>query len=47
MDDHRASARYRALVARNLLLKTLLELRGMSQSLTRVLEPRELTHAAE
>jgi xanthine dehydrogenase small subunit len=47
MDDHRASARYRALVAHNLLRKALLELRGTSQSLTRVLEPRELSHAAE
>jgi xanthine dehydrogenase small subunit len=47
MDDHRASARYRALVARNILLKALIELGGTPPSLTRVLEPRELIHAAE
>lgn len=39
MSDHRASAGYRALVARNLLLKALLEIAGADASQTRVRIP--------
>ena len=43
----RASATYRATIARNLLRKALLELRGTPLSETRLVPPREVTHAAE
>jgi xanthine dehydrogenase small subunit len=42
LSDQRASAAYRALVARNLLLKALMEMRGMPLDETRIVPPREL-----
>ena len=47
LSDMRASATYRATIARNLLRKALLELRGTPISETRLVPPREVTHAAE
>ena len=47
LSDMRASATYRATVARNLLRKALLELRGAPVSQTRLVPPREVSHAAE
>jgi xanthine dehydrogenase small subunit len=47
LSDMRASATYRSLVARNLLLKALMELRGAPVSETRLVAPREVSHAAE
>ena len=47
LSDMRASATYRATIARNLLRKALLELRGTPLSETRLVPPREVTHAAE
>jgi xanthine dehydrogenase small subunit len=44
LTDQRASAQYRSLVARNLLRKALLELRGADLSTTRVAPPRESAH---
>ena len=44
LTDQRASAHYRNLVARNLLRKALLELRGADLSATRVAPPRERAH---
>ncbi len=41
LSDQRASAAYRALVARNLLTKALIELRGESPATTRIAPPRE------
>ena len=44
MTDMRASARYRSLVARNLLKKALIEMHGADLSTTRVAPPRESAH---
>ena len=44
LSDQRASAQYRSLVARNLLKKALIELRGMQLMHTRVTPPRESAH---
>lgn len=44
MSDQRASAAYRSLVARNLLKKALIELRGAPLSATRLVSPRGLAH---
>ena len=44
IDDLRASARYRLLVARNLLRKAFME--TTSGTRTRALEPRQASHAA-
>jgi xanthine dehydrogenase small subunit len=46
LTDHRATAAYRALVARNLLFKALMETRGAPRSLMRVIEPQGLHDAA-
>lgn len=47
IDDHRASAAYRRLVAVNLLRKALLEIGGTPQAATRLSEIREAADAAE
>jgi xanthine dehydrogenase small subunit len=47
MDDHRASAAYRALVARNLLVKALAEIAGAPTAATRIAGFREVPDAAE
>ncbi len=47
IDDHRASAAYRALVARNLLRKALIEIAGASPRQTRLVAHREVRDAAE
>ncbi len=47
IDDHRASAAYRALVARNLLRKALIEIAGTSTGQTRLVAHREVRDAAE
>jgi xanthine dehydrogenase small subunit len=47
LSDHRASAGYRALVARNLLLKALTELASGDTADTRLVGPREQLEAAE
>jgi xanthine dehydrogenase small subunit len=44
LSDQRASAQYRSLVARNLLKKALIEMRGADVSATRVAPPRENAH---
>jgi len=46
LTDVRASAEYRLGVARNLLIKALAEIAGVSSPLTRVLERRESVHVA-
>ena len=46
LSDMRASAAYRSRVARNLFLKTLMELSGMPADSTRILMP-DVSHAAE
>lgn len=45
LSDHRASAAYRRLVARNLLHKALIEIAGAPLSSTRIVLPMEATHA--
>ena len=47
LDDHRASAAYRLTVARNLIVKALVEIAGAPTSVTRVAGFREVAHAAE
>ncbi len=47
MSDHRASAGYRMTVARNLLLKALLELASGDTAATRIVGRREILQAAE
>lgn len=47
LSDHRASAAYRRIVARNLLHKALLEIAGAPASEMRILSEREARHAAE
>jgi xanthine dehydrogenase small subunit len=47
LDDHRASAAYRLTVARNLVVKALVEIAGAPSSITRVAGFREVAHAAE
>lgn len=47
MDDHRASAAYRSLVARNLLVKALAEIAGAPSAATRIAGFREAPDAAE
>jgi xanthine dehydrogenase small subunit len=47
MDDHRASAAYRATVARNLLFKALMEIAYGSTHATRIIAQRESLQAAE
>jgi xanthine dehydrogenase small subunit len=47
IDDHRASAAYRALVARNLLRKALMEIGGTPQAETRLPHAMEASDAAE
>ncbi|MBV9702212.1 MAG: xanthine dehydrogenase small subunit [Methylobacteriaceae bacterium] len=47
MTDHRASAAYRGLVARNILFKALAEAGGLPRSATRIIEPSEIRDAAE
>ena len=47
IDDHRASAAYRNLIARNLLRKALTEIAGAPLSRTRIVPPREVRDAAE
>ena len=46
IDDARASAAYRSLIARNLFLKTLMEISGVPIDITR-LSSLEAPHAAE
>lgn len=46
LTDQRASSAYRSLVARNLLRKALIELRGTPLAQTRVAPPREVMHDA-
>jgi xanthine dehydrogenase small subunit len=45
IDDHRASAAYRKLVAANLMRKALMELSGIPLEVTRLAVPRESAHA--
>ena len=47
LSDHRASAEYRSLVARNLLHKALLEIAGAPLSSTRIVTHVEAAHAGE
>ncbi len=47
LSDHRASAEYRILVARNLLHKALLEIAGAPLSSTRIVSQMEAAHAGE
>ena len=47
LDDHRASAAYRRLVAGNLLRKALIEIGGAPRETTRLARAREARHAAE
>ena len=47
LSDHRASAGYRSLVARNLLHKALLEIAGAPQFSTRIVSHTEAAHAGE
>ncbi len=47
LSDHRASAAYRSLVARNLLHKALLEIAGAPLTSTRIVSHREAAHAGE
>jgi xanthine dehydrogenase small subunit len=47
LDDHRASAAYRLTVARNLVVKALVEVAGAPSTITRVAGFREMPHAAE
>jgi xanthine dehydrogenase small subunit len=47
LSDHRASAAYRSLVARNLLHKALLEIAGVPLSTTRIVSHGEAAHAGE
>jgi xanthine dehydrogenase small subunit len=47
LDDHRASAAYRATVARNLLFKALSETASEQTSATRIIGQRETLEAAE
>ena len=47
LDDHRASAAYRALVARNLLWKALTEIASGSTAATRLVGLRPVLQAAE
>ena len=46
IDDARASAGYRSLIARNLFLKTLMEVAGIPSEITRMSD-FEVPHAAE
>jgi xanthine dehydrogenase iron-sulfur cluster and FAD-binding subunit A len=43
----RASAEYRLGVARNLVIKALAEIAGVSRPVTRILDPREAIHAGD
>ncbi len=45
IDDHRASAAYRRLVAGNLMRKALMEVAGTPVEVTRLMPPREAAHA--
>ncbi len=47
LSDHRASAAYRCVVARNLLEKALMEIAGAPRASTRILAHAEARHAAE
>jgi xanthine dehydrogenase small subunit len=47
LTDLRASAGYRGRVARNLIVKALAEIAGVSPRMTRVADRRVVAHAAE
>ncbi len=47
LTDMRASAEYRMGVARNLVIKALAEIAGVSSPVTRILDSREAVHAAD
>jgi xanthine dehydrogenase small subunit len=47
LTDMRASAEYRLGVARNLVIKALAEIAGVSRPVTRILDPREAIHAGD